>query len=411
MIEELSSKTRRTIVRCRCLAMLGDVDSALAEIDESLAPGAEDSPLLDQVGLLSLKAELLYLECREDESLKVFEESIKDRLSALSQEDRFIVSQNKRNVAVATRQFSNDRQAELLHDQQQLTGTKLWDAPAMVQAYESAFDGRHYEALPPLWRELVNSYRQGIWSYYRQASKRLTREFIQIGWAHVAEFHAIISQNSESIDVIADNLLGWRRPELTGALVKRVLHYANLKRHAVVACKLFIRIADAVPDSEIENLMRWLVHRAAIVPTGLSDLNLVSASWDALQALAPRLTSEQARGLVHTATTHESWTKEKADDLRPHIVGAVDQCVSILTAEDLPELAKRSIHMASGMSQDVNYDKAVLHLFRHISYRSDDATKELICNALYDKSSVNLDFIRLAKEFGKDVESKEQVQQ
>lgn len=142
----------------------------------------------------------------------------------------------------------------------------------------------------------------------------------------------------------------------------------------MIACKLFTRIADAVPDSEVESLFQWLLRRATNVSTGSSESNLVTASWDALLALAPRLTIEQAKDLVHTATSHESWTKE-GDRSRPHIVRAVDQCVGILSVEDLPELAKISVHMASGMSQDANYDKDVFHLFRNIFHRGDGATK------------------------------------
>src|SRR6185437_99483 len=154
--------------------------------------------------LLSLKAELLYLDCREDESLEVLEGAIEPKLTILKQEERFVTSQNKRSVARSVLKF-DDRQSDVANDQFELVGTKLWDAPAMVQAYESSFAGRHYEALPAIWRELVNSYRQGTWLLYRQASKRLTRQFLQIGLAHAADIHAINSQSTEFIEAIANN--------------------------------------------------------------------------------------------------------------------------------------------------------------------------------------------------------------
>src|SRR5947207_12562688 len=117
MIKELTSKTRRTIVRCRCLAMLDKIDSAFTGIEEAFDTAGGDAPLLDEVALLSLKGELLYLDCREPESLKVFEDAIKPKLDTLKQEVRFIVGQNQRNVALAAFQFSSERQADLLYDQ------------------------------------------------------------------------------------------------------------------------------------------------------------------------------------------------------------------------------------------------------------------------------------------------------
>jgi hypothetical protein len=408
MIKDLSSKTRRFIVNCRCLSMLGNVESALAQIDQALASGAE-VPVPDQVALLSLKAELLYLDYREDESLDVFETSIEPKLGLVKQEYKFIAVQNRRNVSIAAFRVTNDRQADVLNDQQELLGAKLWDAPAMVHAYESAFEGRHYEALPALWRELVNSYHQGTWSHYRQASKRLTREFLQIGWAYVADFHAINSQSSELVDEIANNLLAWRKPDVTRAVVQRIMHQANLKRHSAIACKLLMRITDAIPDDQVDTLFKWLLSRATVLPSSEPVKGLLSVCWETLLSLTPRLTKEQARELVQTATTHESWSKKKADYLRPYLVQVVNECVSRLPNEDLPALAKGAIHMAPGMSQDVNYDKDVLNFFYHLSRRGDAAAKELIRDALYDSPSVNLDFVRIAKEFGKDVESSEQV--
>src|SRR5688572_24691725 len=129
----------------------------------------------------------------------------------------------------------------------------------MVQAYESAFAGRHYEALPAIWRELVNSYRHGTWFLYRQASKRLTREFLHIGLAHAADIHAINSQSTEFIEANANNLLAWRNPEVTTRVVQRIIYQANLKRHAIIGCNLLTQLADVIPDEQVEAVFKWLL--------------------------------------------------------------------------------------------------------------------------------------------------------
>ncbi len=388
--------------------MLGNVDSALASIDGVLA-GGRKIDAQDEVALLSLKAELLYLDCREDESLEVFERTIEPKLAILKQEERFVTSQNKRSVATSVLKF-DDRQSDVANDQFELVGTRLWDAPAMVQAYESAFAGRHYEALPAIWRELVNSYRQGTWFLYRQASKRLTREFLQIGLAHAADIHAINSQSTEFIEAIANNLLAWRNPEVTTRVVQRIIHQANLKRHAIIGCNLLTQLADVIPDEQVEAVFKWLLKSATIQPTSRSGMSLVIASWGTILSLTPRLTMEQARDAVQAATSLESWASTKADYLRPYLVQVVDDCISLIPVEDLPGLAQGAIHMASGMSQDLNYNKDVLDFFHHLYQRVETPTKELIRDAFYNTPSVNLDFVSFAKEFGKDIESKEQLQ-
>jgi hypothetical protein len=395
------------MVNCRCLGMLGDIDSAVAKIDEVLASGGEMSAL-DQVALLSLKAELLYLEYREDESLDVFEKAIEPKLERVKQQEKFVTSQNKHYVSRAALRF-DDHQSDVSNDQFELVGTKLWDAPAMVHAYESAFAGRHYEALPALWRELVNSYRQGTWSYYRQASKRLTREFLQIGWAHAADVHAINSQSTEFVNIIGSTLLAWRKPELTAVVIQRIIHQANLKRHSTIGCKLLTQIADAIPDDQMEVVLKWLLKSATSQPQSQSGKSLIGASWETIRSLTPRLTGEQAKELVQTAVNRESWAKTKADYLRPFLVQVVNECVALIPIEDLAGLAQGAIHMASGMSQDLNYDKDVLDFFHHLYQRGDTTTKKLIRDALYDTPSVNLDFVRFAKDFGNDIESKEEV--
>jgi hypothetical protein len=240
-----------------------------------------------------------------------------------------------------------------------------------------------------------------VWSYYRQAARRFAQEFIQIGWTHVADFYVVIGQDAKTAETIVEHLLNLRNAEFVEALVKRLLMHANLKRHGVVACRMFARLADVMPDGQVMATTRWLLQRAAIAPKGFAEEALVQAAWDALASLSPRFNSDTAVEVVSGAISHASWNEGKRDRVREYIVRAVDACTGILSVDYLSTVAEKAIHMAKGMSDDINLDKDVLRLFLHITARADPKTKELIRDAIYDKPSANLPLLIVAEEFGK----------
>lgn len=397
---EISPTIRQRLVECRSMAMLGRVDPALDALDNALAASPQFADA-ERLALLLLKAELLYLDCRESEALVVFENEIEGKLPSISQEDRFVVGQNKREVIFGGFLAPEGRRATFLYDQQQIAGTKSWNASAIVHAYEAARRGQHHEALPALWRELLNAYHHRVWSYYRQAARRVAQEFIQIGWAHVADFYVVIGHDTEAAETITEHLLNWRSVEFVDAVVSRLILHANLKRHAIVACGMFVRLADVVADAQVIPTTHWLLQRASIAPTGFLEEALVNTAWDALVSLSPRFDRDTAMEVVSVATSHPSWNQGKNDRCREHIVRAVDACIRILPVDYLSTVAEKSIHMAKGMSDDINLDKDALRLFLHITTRADAKTKELIRDALYDKSSANLELLIVGEEFGK----------
>jgi hypothetical protein len=358
------------------------------------------------VALLLLKAEILYLDCLETESLEIFRLDIEPKLNMVPQEIRFIIRQNKSEIAITLVDADSFRQADLLYDQRQLTGTKFWDPESMVYAYEAAASNRHYEALPALWRELGKSYEQGGWRYYRQASRRVAKEFLQIGWAHAAEYHAIVGQDTELIGVIADHLLAWRQQQHVEGMIQRLLANANLKRHAAIACELLARLADAIPDNQVDPVVHWLLRRCSIVPTGWIELSLATSAWEAVQALTPRLNTEQAKEVVQIATQHQSLGS--TDRLRKHITQTIDACVNTLPLDDLPELARIVLPLATSQRNDADYDD-VLHLLRHIAFRGDNNIKNQIGNVLYPGTAAHVELLRIAPEFDRHLENEQEA--
>lgn len=401
MIQNLSAGTRRQLIQYRCIAMRGDVSGALRQIEESVAMMTGENVTLDQLSLLMLKAELLYLNCQEDEALEVFSSDITPHLSSSAQQISLIIGHNRNDVARSVFDSGSSREFYELYDQGQALGIKFWDAEAMVYAYEAAADGKHYDALPSFWRELVETYRQGSWRYFRHASERLVKECIQLGWLEDAAHHVINAQEVDLARIIGEHLLARRDPDLIKSVIQKLLADANLKRHARIACSLIEAVADGIPDDQVNEVLQWLLQRCSITPSTRSELSLVTAAWETLPALGPRLNSNQARDIIRTATRHGLW--ENPNHLRKYIIEAVNECVAVLAPEDLLPLAQQTIPLATTFKHDIDYRQAI-NLLAHIAQRGGDNAKATIGNALYPTEIVeNAVLMQAAQFFGRQL--------
>jgi hypothetical protein len=407
VILQLNPRTRKLLIQCRCLAMRGDANGAIRQIVDAIASFASGTGVLDQVALLMLKAEILYLNCQEEEALEIFRDAIAPKLSSLPQEIATIVGRNRNDVARTVFEAGSDREFYHLYDQERVLGSKLWNPKAVVYAYEAVENERQYDALPIFRLELIEMYRQGCWRYYRHASKRMAKECVLLGWLEEATHHAVISQNEKLAALIGMHLLARRDADLIRRVIQGLLDNANLKLHALVACPLIATIADAIPDDQIDVVLRWLLRWCSLVPNIRTEPILVRAAWDTLQEIAPRLNLEQARNVVQTATASNFW--EQTNLLREHMIDAVNICVAILPTEDLAQLANLSIPLATTYKHDVDYGKAI-NLLCHIADRSSNDVKTTIGNALYPTEFVeNAILMQVAQRFGRQPASEEEA--
>lgn len=225
--------------------------------------------------------------------------------------------------------------------------------------------------------------------------------------AHSADYHAIIAQDVKVVERMSEHLLAWRQPRHVERVVQGLLANANLKRHAWAACVMLARIADAIPDTQVEEVLGWLLRHCRIVPVGRAAQRTVSASWNAVQALGLRLNAEQARSVMRTATEHPSWGR--IDHLSEDIVRAVNFSVSSLPAEDLPALAQQSVALITWQQDDPNMDDDVISLLRHLAARGSDEVKALIGNALYRGNTAHVGLLRIAREFGRQLDNRQEA--
>ena len=66
-----------------------------------------------------------------------------------------------------------------LGDRARVANVELWRHEEYYHAIEYAKEGKHYEALPIIWRELHRAYVQGCWRPMRMAHEHMAREWPQ----------------------------------------------------------------------------------------------------------------------------------------------------------------------------------------------------------------------------------------
>lgn len=407
MIERLSPAVRKLLVTSRCRAMSGDALSAQAELDGAIRSLPASPAPLDGVALQMLKAELLYLDCRYDEALRVFA-AIEPLMPLLQHEDRIVVEDNRNCVLLQGDQPEAASAFYRLHDERELASLRIWDESSMMTAQDAAAEGKHYEALPGYWRQLVRSYADGYWRTFVWTSKAMARECLFLGWLDEAAHHAIVAEDGELLKSIGNALIARRDAELIGRAVRKLLSNANLTRHATGACKLFAEIGDVVPEDQIEPTIQWLLRRASTNPNNWSEIHALNAAWDAVKSIAPQLNAKQARQVINIAVNHPMWNT--AHTCREHLVEAVHFCLAALPDEDMPQLAQNAIPLATSVKFDVDYVSAI-NLLCGIASRADDSLRATLADALYPAGTqaTNSILLQVAPAFGKQIESADQA--
>lgn len=407
MIEKLSPAVRKLLITSRCKAMGGDMPSALSELDSTVSNLPASAAPLDRVALLMLKAELLYLDCRYEEALDVFV-AIEPLLSLLQHEERIVVEDNRNCLLLQGHQTEATSSFYRLHDERELASLRIWDESSMMMAQDAAAEGKHYEALPGYWRQLVCSYKDGYWRTFVWTSKAMGRECLCLGWMDEAAHHASVAEDGELLTSIGKALVAKRDSELIQRTVKKLLSNANLKRHATGACKLFAEIGDVVPEDQIQPTVQWLLQRASINPNSWSEIHTLNAAWDAVKSVAPQLNAEQARQVVNIATSHPMW--KTAHTCREHLIEAVHFCLAALPDDDLRQLARNAIPLVTELKFDADYVSAI-NLLCSIASRADEDLKTTLADALYPAGTevASSILLQIAPVFGKQIASTEQI--
>ena len=292
-------------MKARIQAMGGSADDAAQLLQESIGLVGSDHPR-DAIALAMLKAEVLHLDFAHDKALAVMTEVVSPRLAELLPEERFAVDQNRSDL----QPYVGGPWGDLFYnvvDQKRLVDFEWLNFRDLFSAKQQAEEGKHYETLPALWQQHRRAYLHGCWLAQRWTNQLLAKECLALRAWEDAVHHAILACDDDFIPALAQGLLATRNSELVGKVANRLLTTANLRRHFVVACKLLVALADAIPEASVQAVGEWLLKRAQEVRHVLIGPNHISEAWTTIAALADRFPVDLARIAIAAAVAHAAW--------------------------------------------------------------------------------------------------------
>jgi hypothetical protein len=405
MISKLGPATRMTLVRGFMAGIRGGVDIALRSL-EVVTRSIEDTSV-DALAIMVLKAQLLYLDRRNSEAKEVFDMNVRPRLEELAPETALLLSDN--GILISQALLSPDIE-EFYHlaDQRRLLGMELWDASASARIDKAARDGKHYEALPICWQQLLRAYESLCWRRILLAELDMARECLALGWPHEAAYHGMLACNSEFISLVGQRLADEKTHDAVRKTLDQILPASQLTRHAAVAARLLEMICDVIPQDRLTEVVNWLTSRTRHVPSSPFDPSLFEPTWNAVGRLAPRLTPEQALQFIDIAFNHP-WCTNAAIH-RQHLLNTVNACVGRVNIAELPKIAERALPLAQDNKSDIDFTHAI-NLLCHLATRGGDQLRERLKLALYPpgQATGNTVLVQVARHFGASIKSRDQL--
>lgn len=399
MVKNTSFFTRKKLIECRVLAMKGQVDNALKNLQLYLDSKESNFSPIEQIALFLLEAELHFLNGNEKETLEVFKSKINTLLNSTNHQVKLIVEDSYCEVAVNQMVDKSLLKFYQLFDLRKLIGINLRDTDLEIEAEKASKKGEEYDAFPIYWQQLNGAYYSGSWRAIRWASANFAKACFRIGVIPLAAYHSILALNSDLAKNIGDFLLRLRSDESVGIIIDRILNYSNLLKHFYVAASLVERIADAIPGEKLDDVLSWLLKRASYIPGNLTTNSYFVNIWKTIESISFRLNADQAQKVVEAATNHDYWTSTLP--LRVHLVKTVYGCVQALSSQELAMLLKKVLPLAKEQKSNYDYDH-VLSLLGYLAHRSGELKTE-IAETPYpnDGSGVDLSLAQAANDFGK----------
>lgn len=393
MLNSASPAVRTTVVESRSLAIRGSREDALSRLLTEIDHVGTDRPI-DRLVLLLASAEILHLDCDDEGAFAIFAEGIDPLLSYVPEQVAIAVAYNRSDVAMAMLR-PDDFYGVV--DRSHIADVDLWHYRAFFEVHEAAAAGKHYDSLPAVWEELLRTYRQGCWRPFRAAARLMAHECLQLGWPNQAVFYALTAGQKETAQQVGLYLVANGTRELLDATVNTLLELAHLGRHFVTGCEIATAMVDAIPDSHVSAVAKWLLLRASMVPRNIGERDVFEHAWKALVAISPRLDAATAQAVANAATEHDVWNaqpeRNRVITTRDQMTRALARCAGELERPALEELLRSALPLAGERKQDHDYPD-VINLLCRLGECGGDETKSRLRAHLFPKG-VPLNWILL----------------
>lgn len=358
----VSIELRSQLVRHRATAMTTGAAIALAEIESSLKKLAEAGPINDRAALLNLQAEILLLNDELHESRQVFESTLDELATQLPPLEQIVIRSNRTQLMIQLHDMSSYREHDRLVDEAGVLGLRFTDHRSVLSAYEAAADGKHYDALPKLWGELLRCFRMRSWSAYQAAAKRLSDEFVELGRLPDALYYAIDAGDCALAAKIGGRVLALNQGAYLNDMVKEGLSRANLAHHAQVILSFLGEVVDGLSDENVELTINFGTNWASREVNWIYEEETFVRAWKFLRAIAFRAAPAAAERIVQVAIRHTAWNTKNL--MRRHLISAMSPLVPRLQLDIMLELAKVALPAATSLREDFDYSDALRLLAR-----------------------------------------------
>ena len=399
MIDFASPEVRIALTQAKSTAMLGSPDDAITMLKSriSKSPGP-----MDQLAAMVAICEILHWDYRDTEALRVFDQQIAPMMGGFPEKVEIAVAYNRSDIMHALLQ-SDDFYGVV--DRATITDVHLWDYKAFYSVVEAREQGKRYDSLPSVWRELLRTYYQGCWRPYRGASKLMAVECMELGWLHEAIYHATMAGQKELSAKLGNSLMQHGTAESLSASTARWLDCTNLKFHFIIGCEVLDAYVDAVPEEMFDDVFERVRVNASMRSCERQQQAVVSRAWDSLSNMSWRFNASQAERLASTAIDHPIWNAEIEGGnrilmVRDKMMKSLTMCAAKLPKDCVPRLIDASLPLVVERKQHTDYPDGIELLCRLADAGGDEA-KQKIKNILYPTGQrLDAYLLQFASHFG-----------
>ena len=372
---------RIVLVHAWSLAAGGNLGQALSLLDNHV--GSVKVPV-DRAALLNCKARLVYLNGQPGDAAQILDQLDEELLKQLPTDVSLTLAENRALAATDALMPQGVADFYSIADQRRMVGMSVRDSGRTRAGISYARAGKHYDAWPLFWQNLLDAYDAGSWLAMASASEELARECIETNNPLGALWYTILSCGTATVGPTSDLLIHGRDLATISRAIEIMLSQSGLARNALVTCKALVGLADFIPAEELPKVIAWLIPICIRQPTNWGEQAACVAGWEAAEAIAPRLKSREAIKLIETAFQHPAWRSQPV--LRRHLIAAVNRCLEAIPKLALKPLVAPIIEAVTTTKSEIDYIEGV-NLATHLAVRSPASLRAKLADAIVPKGS------------------------
>ena len=319
----------------------------------------DDTELQDvsRVGLFMQRCELLYLDHQHEAACDLYDTEIEPLLERLSPECAALLADNRTTLSLASFNLEESNQFYHQVDIRRLLGVDLRNSGAELEADRSAAAGKHYEALPAIWKLLIDAYRKQNWRALGWAHSRMARECMALNWPDEAVWHAVQGLNKDLVIEAASLLAASRDNKRIKSGIDRLLMFSQLAQHSSLTAAFLYEMADCIPDDRVARVMEWVSPHLDFIPTSWAGAWLFEPIWKVIGSLARRINPDLALQIAQRAASHGVVVHKTT--FRKHLINSCGWLFERISPEHLDQFVAFALSLVTTHKSDIDFNESL----------------------------------------------------